>query len=374
MFLFGASAQAQEVDYSAGYNFVGVQGGAQATLTHFSFTDLITPQYALSFGRYFNDKVGARLHVQGYKINSGFQADRFAFVGQDTKYNFNDVTTDLDLLMNFSNIINPDRANHTWNWYGVLGFGVNYTWGTKEFNNIINNPQSNSDFYAGPVQCGDHHASFNGRLGTGVEVNLSKNLSLSFEADANYKNDQFNYKWNDKCDWQVAALVGLTYKFGHKTKKVELPEIWETRVDTIWYDDTEYKTKNVTEEFTCDDHFQICKSLPVSVSVINKVADFYKTFKNVKVEVTGYADKGTGNPRINMKYSQDRAESVTNALIEAGIPAEIIATDWKGDTVQPFEENDENRAAIVVVSGETEQKYPVTVKKFRTEEKRFRVQ
>lgn len=54
MLLFGTSAQAQEVDYSAGYNFVGVQGGAQATLTHFSFTDLITPQYALSFGRYFN--------------------------------------------------------------------------------------------------------------------------------------------------------------------------------------------------------------------------------------------------------------------------------------------------------------------------------
>lgn len=56
------------------------------------------------------------------------------------------------------------------------------------------------------------------------------------------------------------------------------------------------------------------------------------------------------------------------------VPADIMTVDWKGDTVQPFAENDENRAAIVKVSGETEQKYPVTIKKFRTEEVRYQVQ
>ena len=39
-----AGAQAQEeVDYSAGHNFITVQGGAQATLTHYKFMDLVTP-------------------------------------------------------------------------------------------------------------------------------------------------------------------------------------------------------------------------------------------------------------------------------------------------------------------------------------------
>ena len=375
--LFGISTAAQAQDESEAYNFVGVQAGAQATLTHYHFDRLITPQYALQFGRYFNDKVGARVHFQGYKINSGFQSDRFPFLTTIPchGYSFKAVTGDLDMLVNLSNVINPNRSNNNVNWYGVVGFGVNYTWDTDDFNEVTS--QHNGEFYyVGQQLCGDKHASFNGRLGTGVEVNLTDKLALTFEADANYKNDQFNYKFNDKCDWQLAAFVGLTYKLGKKAKKVEpiVEPVYATRVDTVWYDDTEYKTKVVTEEFTCDDHFQICKSQPVSESVINKVTDFMKTYKNVTVEVTGYADKGTGNPTINMKYSQQRAEAVAEALKAAGVPAEIMTVDWKGDTVQPFAENDENRAAIVKVSGETEQKYPVTVKKYRTQEVRYQVQ
>lgn len=51
----------------------------------------------------------------------------------------------------------------------------------------------------------------------------------------------------------------------------------------------------------------------------------------------------------------------------------IIIAKYAGDTEQPFADNDENRAAIVKVSGETEQKYPVTVKKYRTETVRYEV-
>ena len=49
------------------YNFITVQGGAQVTFTDYNISKLITPQAALSFGRYFNSKVGARLHVQGWE-------------------------------------------------------------------------------------------------------------------------------------------------------------------------------------------------------------------------------------------------------------------------------------------------------------------
>lgn len=372
-----AGAQAQEeVDYSAGHNFITVQGGAQATLTHYKFMDLVTPQYALSFGRYFNDKIGARLHVQGYKINSGFKADRYAFLSADRKYGFKDITGDIDLLVNLSNLLNPNRTGRAFNWYGVLGFGVNYTWGTGEFNKII--AMSNAgNYYMGQEQCGNKHSSFNGRLGTGVEVNLSKNFAISLEADANYKNDQFNYKFNDRCDWQVAAFVGLTYKFGVKTvkkEKVVPEEVWETRVDTVWYNDTEYKTAEVAEELHRDIHYQIRKADPVSERIIKEIVDFVKSHKDVKVVVTGYADKGTGNAKLNMKYSEERAVAVADALKDAGVSADMITVEWKGDTVQPFAENDENRVAITVVSGKAEKKEPVTVKKFRTEEKRVRIQ
>jgi hypothetical protein len=59
------AAQAQEIEENYPYSFITVQGGAQSTFTNEKFTKLITPQAALSFGRYFNSKVGVRLHVQG---------------------------------------------------------------------------------------------------------------------------------------------------------------------------------------------------------------------------------------------------------------------------------------------------------------------
>ena len=92
--LMGVSTavQAQDVEDNYPYNFVTLQGGVQGTFTNYDFTKLITPQVALSAGRYFNSKVGARLHLQGWQIKSAIT---------DT-YQFNAITGDLDLLMNIN--------------------------------------------------------------------------------------------------------------------------------------------------------------------------------------------------------------------------------------------------------------------------------
>ena len=85
---------------------------------------------------------------------------------------------------------------------------------------------------------------------------------------------------------------------------------------------------------------------------IKKVADLMKTSDDAVFTVTGYADKGTGTPKINAKYAKLRAEDVTKKLVdEHGIDASRIKTDSKGDTVQPFEENDKNRCVIITGEG-----------------------
>lgn len=72
--------------------------------------------------------------------------------------------------------------------------------------------------------------------------------------------------------------------------------------------------------------------------------------RNVYYLVIGYADKGTGNAAINKKYAQQRAEKVASILNSAyGIAKEDIKVDSKGDTEQPFAENDMNRVAIITV-------------------------
>ena len=71
-----------------------------------------------------------------------------------------------------------------------------------------------------------------------------------------------------------------------------------------------------------------------------------QAYKDSELIVKGYADVKTGNPEYNMELSKKRAEVVKNKLIEYG--ATNVSIEALGDTVQPFENNDMNRVAIVI--------------------------
>lgn len=358
------------------YWFAGVQGGVQTTFTNYNSLKLLTPQFALQFGRWFAPEFGARLHVMGYDQKGGIAEGQFGLDKQT--YKFKACTADIDFLFNMSNILCPQRSCKDFNWILLAGFGSNYSWDYDEFKTLAYNNDflSNHPAYHDQV-CGTKHSTFNGRLGTAFEYDVTNSLSLNLELQANYKNDLYNLKTNDKNDWQAAALIGVTFKIG-KAKKAPAPvqevePVYETRVDTVWYDDTSYKTVEAEASLRRDIHFDIRKNDPISQQTVSEIVDFVKNNKDVKVTVTGYADKGTGNKRVNMKYSKKRAEALTDALVKAGVPAEIITTEWKGDTVQPFADNDANRATITVASGIGEKKEKVVTKKYRLEEKKVRV-
>ena len=72
-------------------------------------------------------------------------------------------------------------------------------------------------------------------------------------------------------------------------------------------------------------------------------------YPEAKVVVSGYADKGTGNERINARLAAQRADVVVNTLKkDYGIADNRITYDSYGDKVQPFEENDLNRVSICI--------------------------
>lgn len=367
---------AQEKDASAGYNFIGVQGGAQATLTHYNFGDLLTPQFALQAGRYFNDKVGARFHVMGYENKGGFQQSRFPFLTEDVTYKFKGVTGDFDLLMNMSNIISPNRSCRAFDWVLLAGFGVNYTWDYDEFQSIV--AQSNAgNYYTGPIVGETKRSSFNGRLGTQFNYNVADALTLGLELQANYKNDCYNLKYNDECDWQVAALIGLTYNFGYKTVKEPVSAPITSQAD---YEaeqaaaaaaaaraaeaarakalEAQRKAEaeraataalaKKNEPLNETIFFQIRESDPNKSEVLDKAAEWAKNHADKKITVTGYADKGTGTARVNKTYSELRAKKVADALKAKGVPADQLIVDAKGDKVQPYAENDQNRCTIII--------------------------
>ena len=63
--------------------------------------------------------------------------------------------------------------------------------------------------------------------------------------------------------------------------------------------------------------------------------------------ITGYADATTGSEAFNMDLSQQRAEAVYNALIDAGVDSSKLKVDYKGCTIQPFDKDYLNRVAII---------------------------
>ena len=347
--LFVGGAAMAQTDWKS-YTFVELQGGVQETATNAPMDKLITPTAAVSVGHFFTPVVGARLHVNAWQSKSGFEA-------VDKYYKWKYVTPDLDLMLNLSNLFCQNK-NHALNVMLIGGVGLNYAWDNDELKDL-NLPVT----YA-PLAWKDNRLSHNLRAGLRLETNQAKRLGVSLEVDANSIDDRFNSKTNDADDWQFTAMLGLNLRLGHKAEK---PKFIKKLVDVEEEVEVEEPEKVMVKEKKPVEKmekksineaifFQIRESDASAAqgtdAAIKKVADLIKTSDDAQFTVTGYADKGTGTPRINKMYSQKRADDIVNKLVnEHGIDAKRIKADSKGDTVQPFAENDKNRCVIITGEG-----------------------
>ena len=365
----GMSSHAKSADEEKDYKsyphmFIGLHGGAQSMFTDYSFGKLITPVYGVSFGGYFNPVVGARLHVSGLETKGGIKS-------LDATYDYKYVLSNLDLMLNLTNIFSANK-DRLFNVILLGGVGLNYAWDNDDFNALTTGL---SGVY--PFAWEDDRLSHNVRVGMMLDFNIAKHFGMNVELGANNTSDRYNSKTSNSNDWSAYATVGLAFKFGFKNKEkpapVEEEEVWATRTDTIWYDDVTYKEVPVMESYEENFYYQLRMTDPEPASKVQSIAKFVREHKDCKVEVVGYADKGTGTPKVNMGYSKERAENVVAALVEAGVDEGIITFSYKGDTEQPFDENDKNRLAIVKVTGEGVKKEEVKTRKYRLEETRYRV-
>lgn len=81
---------------------------------------------------------------------------------------------------------------------------------------------------------------------------------------------------------------------------------------------------------------------------ISDIIDWANRHPEAQILLTGYADRETGTPHLNQGLSEHRAAAVKQLLLSKGIAESRIQTDAKGDTVQPFANNEENRAVVVL--------------------------
>lgn len=349
--LMAGAAQAQTNTWTS-YSFVEAQGGVQLTSTNAPMDKLITPTAALSFGHYFTPVVGARLHVNAWQSKSGLAAT-------EQYYKWKYVTPDLDLLVNLTNLFGKG-SDHALNVILLGGVGLNYAWDNDELKDL-NLPANTM-----PLAWDKNRLGHNLRAGLRLETNQAKPFGVSLEVNANSLDDRFNSKTNDKDDWMFTAMLGLNFRFGHKkaapryvTKTIEVIDTFEVDEPiTIKVKEKQPKTKTETKHMKMNEaiFFKIRESDANAASgideAIKKVAELMKCSDDAMFTVTGYADKGTGSAKMNKKYAKQRADDVAKKLVEQyGLDAKRLKTDSKGDTVQPFEENDKNRCVIVTGEG-----------------------
>lgn len=352
--LTSGAVQAQDCCKAGGklksYSYLEAQGGVDWTTTNAKIDKLLMPIGAVSFGHYFTPVVGARLHVSGLQAKGRFES-------LDQNYKWNYITSDADLLINLSNLFSCNY-NRALNVIFVGGVGLVNAWDFDELNQLVDaNPA------LAPLAWDKHnHFSHNLRAGLRLETNVTKPFGVSLELAANNMNDRFNGKTNTADDWMISGMIGLSWRFGHKydkprqiVRQVE-EEVWITVPDTIIVKEKRPVEKMEQKKIEEVIFFKIRESDTNAAMGIEKaikdIADLMKTSEDAKFTVTGYADKGTGNAKLNKMYAKRRADDVTNKLInEHGLDASRLTSDSKGDTVQPFAENDKNRCVIITGEG-----------------------
>jgi outer membrane protein OmpA-like peptidoglycan-associated protein len=83
-------------------------------------------------------------------------------------------------------------------------------------------------------------------------------------------------------------------------------------------------------------------------SKIDDAVEFLKRYPTARLFMIGYADRQTGNPKYNMKLSEKRVKAVAKQLETLGVNPNRLVLEWRGDSEQPYMQNDWNRVVVMV--------------------------
>ena len=381
MLVAGLTASAQEQKGTTEYVFephwyVNIQPlGVQYTLGEIGMGDLMSYNVQAAVGREFNKVIGARLAINAWQSKAGSRV-----LGTDYKWKWNYIAPTVDITFNISNLISGVNPNRVFTFGAFAGIGANIAWGNSEAQDVNKDLTALTSYtynvYApnsvDPVEEGTPTIVYaqgedalaylwdgtKTRLllqaGLTGDFKVSDKVSIGLEVSANTLSDKYNSKKAKNWDWYFNALAGVKIALGptYSTKFIPAPEPEIRYVEKIVEKVVEVPAPApaAAEPLRRDIFFLINKA-DIRASEAQKITDivtYLNDNKDAKVQITGYADAGTGNDKINDRIAAKRADSVVAALKKAGIAADRISFDSKGARVQPFADNDSNRVSIVI--------------------------
>jgi len=319
--------------------------------------DNYTPAVTFSIGKMVTPVFGFRLQGYGWEVREtnpeftsihGTDNNKMTYLGAHG-----------DILVNLFNLFGADHSkNRFFDLIPFVGAGYAHGYGFKD------------------IAGGEYHVNtgtFNG--GLLMRFRLAQALDLNLEIQGSALKDGFNgYIADVSYDGIAAATLGLTYKFNKRgwtpaetNDQSALIAQLNDQINSLRSDLNACLARPVKECPPCDKTVQkVVELAPAPVGVVRfalgsskiaadqqiniyNAADYLKNNSGINLKVVGYADKKTGNPRINMKLSEQRAKAVTKMLVDKyGISSNRIETSWDGDSVQPYSTNEWNRVVIFV--------------------------
>ncbi|MGM9741685.1 MAG: OmpA family protein [Candidatus Cryptobacteroides sp.] len=351
---------------------IQLQGGAAYTLGETSFGKLLSPAVFVNADYKFIPALGLRLGIGGWQ-GKGSQ------VTTEDVYSYKFAQLNADLKLDLNSLFGGFNHKRVCTAYIFGGVGGVYGFKNDEAAEVV--PELEYLW--------DKKFFVPGRFGAGVDFRLGEKVSLGIEANANVLSDHFNSKRADNADWQFNLLAGLTFNIGKNNRpsqaalaaasaaeaaaaKAALEAAEKEKAERLAAEKRagEEAAERAAEEKAAaeralaeklreeharaaaehsDNVYFLIGSAKIregEATKVKELAEWLKANPDFTVAVVGYADKETGNADTNMKLSENRAKNVRTMLVGEGVDESRIVLDWKGDTVQPFFEQERNRVVI----------------------------
>ena len=375
LLVLGGAANAQQSKSDETLEFrphwsLGVQGGAAYTLGEASFAKLLSPAAQLSATYHFHHAFGVRAGLSGWQGKGGLVASQDVY-----KFNYGQLSA--DFTVDLASLIAGFDHQRVVTPYLFAGIGGAYGFNNQEAASLA------TKYAAALPYVWDTKAFVVGRAGAGVDFWLSDAIALGLETNANFYSDKLNSKRAEKgllADWQFNLLAGVKFRLGDNTRpsavyaaQVAAAEAAAAAAAALAAEKAAAEkaaaekaaaekaaAEKAAAEKAAAERAALCAEnsqdvyFTIGSSYIRKsedakivtLAEWLKANPDFTVSLVGYADRETGTAKGNLELSKKRSVAVAARLVKLGVEESRIATDYKGDTVQPFQVNEKNRVVV----------------------------
>ncbi|MBE8713841.1 OmpA family protein [Sphingobacterium hungaricum] len=346
--------------------FIGAGAGAQIYFSdhnrQMKFGDRLSPAYQFNIGKWFTPGIGVRAGVSGLTVY-GVTQNKSHSTGEIydaskslEKQEFDFYHLHGDVLFNLTNIFAGYKENRFYSISPYAGLG---------WMQVVDDPKAKEV----SANVGLYNAF---RLGRAVDLTLDFRGSLV--------NDRLDGEEGGRMqEGLLSTTLGLVYKFNKRewrrpsTTTISYDEAAlnaiQNRINTLETDNetlrkqlADAKTKTVTDVKVENRILAapILVTFPINKSTVSNEARVNLGFfakvinegsSSVVYKVTGYADKGTGTPRINDRLSKARAEAIYKVLVkEFGVSESQLEVSHEGGVDNMFYNDPRLSRAVITIA------------------------